>query len=75
MSLVLSNARKEIFNFILEFKNQYGFPPSIREICNKVNKKSTATVHRHLKTLEKLGYIKVHKGIRRGIQVLVIPEE
>ena len=36
----------------------YGYPPSIREICDIVSLKSTSTVHEHLRRLEKKGYVK-----------------
>ena len=47
---------------ILEYiKNQIvnkGYPPSVRDICEAVHLKSTSSVHAHLETLEKNGYIR-----------------
>lgn len=75
MALTFTKRKEEIYNFILSYKEQYGFPPSVREIGEQVNIKSTSTVHQHLATLERLGYIKIHKSIPRGIQVLSKPTE
>lgn len=75
MALTFTKKKEEIYNFILHYKDEYGFPPSVREIGDKVNIKSTSTVHQHLITLEQLGYIKIHKTVPRGIQVLERPAE
>ena len=54
----ISVKQKEILDYM---KNQIlnrGFPPSVREICEAVHLKSTSSVHSHLETLEKNGYIR-----------------
>ena len=48
---------------------QKGLPPSVREICNATGLKSTSTVHAHLKTLEKKGYIARDTGLNRAIHI------
>lgn len=47
-----------------------GYPPSIREICEKCGLKSTASVHTHLTTLENKGYIKRSKAQNRSIEII-----
>ncbi|MDR0880884.1 MAG: transcriptional repressor LexA [Clostridioides sp.] len=47
-----------------------GYPPSVRDICVGVGFKSTSTVHGHLNTLEKLGYIRKDPTRPRAIEVL-----
>lgn len=68
--LDLSNRQISILEFIKEHSKSKGYPPSVREICESVNLSSPSTVHSHLKTLEKLGYLIKHKDIPRGIEVL-----
>lgn len=46
-----------------------GVPPTVREICAATGLKSTSTVHAHLKTLERLGYITREAGHNRSIRV------
>lgn len=67
---MLSSNQTKILKFIAEKINQYGYPPSVREIADAVSLRSSATVHAHLKSLEKLGYIKRDKNIPRAIEVI-----
>ena len=46
------------------------FPPSVREICEAVNLKSTSSVHSHLETLEKNGYIRRDPTKPRAIEIV-----
>jgi len=46
-----------------------GIPPTVREICNATGLRSTSTVHAHLKTLERLGYITREAGLNRSIRI------
>ena len=75
MALTLTKRKEEIYNFIVKYKEDNGFPPSIREIGNHVNLKSTSSVHQPLASLEDLGYIKIHRDVPRGIQILSKTEE
>lgn len=63
----LSASQQSILNYIKE-KSGGGVPPTVREICSATGLKSTSTVHAHLKTLEKLGYIVRNQG-HRSIQL------
>ena len=47
-----------------------GFPPAVRDICEAVNLKSTSSVHSHLETLEKNGYIRRDPTKPRAIEIL-----
>lgn len=47
-----------------------GFPPSVREICEAVSLKSTSSVHSHLETLEKNGYIRRDPTKPRAIEIV-----
>lgn len=62
--------QQDILDFI---KNQIlnrGFPPSVRDICKAVGLKSTSSVHSHLETLEKNGYIRRDPTKPRAIEIL-----
>ena len=50
--------QKEILEYIKNEILRRGFPPAVREICEAVHLKSTSSVHAHLETLEKNGYIR-----------------
>ena len=54
----ISAKQKEILEFIKDQILTRGFPPSVRDICEAVHLKSTSSVHAHLETLEKNGYIR-----------------
>jgi len=53
----LSDKQFEIFEYIQSFTQEHGFPPSVREIGQAVGLRSPSTVHAHLKTLDRAGYI------------------
>ena len=54
----ISKKQEEILQYIKDQILQRGFPPAVREICEAVHLKSTSSVHSHLETLEKNGYIR-----------------
>jgi len=61
--------QQEVLNFIKAQILERGFPPSVREICQAVNLKSTSSVHSHLETLEKNGYIRRDPTKPRTIEI------
>ncbi|MCF8002121.1 MAG: transcriptional repressor LexA [Halanaerobiales bacterium] len=66
----LSPRQREIYSFIVEEIDQKGYPPSVREIGKAVGLKSPASVHNHLKTLERLDYIRRDPSKPRAIEIL-----
>lgn len=64
----LTESQRKVFEFLRKEAGK-GVPPSVREICAATGLKSTSTVHAHLKTLEKLGYIERESGINRSIRI------
>ncbi len=66
----ISKKQKEILDYIKEEIMNRGFPPSVREICKAVNLKSTSSVHSHLATLEKNGYIRRDPSKPRAIEIV-----
>lgn len=62
--------QKEILDYIkYEILNK-GYPPAVREICEAVHLKSTSSVHAHLETLEKNGYIRRDPTKPRAIEIM-----
>jgi len=66
----ISTKQKEILEYIKSQILEKGFPPAVREICEAVNLKSTSSVHSHLETLEKNGYIRRDPTKPRAIEIL-----
>ncbi len=66
----LSDRQKKILEFVGRFQNQNGYPPSIREICDKTNISSTSVVNYYLDQLEEMGYIERDDRVSRGIRLL-----
>jgi repressor LexA len=62
--------QEEILNYIKNEIINRGYPPTVRDICNAVNLKSTSSVHAHLATLEKEGYILRDKTKPRAIEIV-----
>ncbi len=62
--------QQEILDYIKEQILEKGFPPSVRDICEAVHLKSTSSVHSHLETLEKNGYIRRDPTKPRAIEIL-----
>lgn len=71
----LTKIKFTIYIALVNHEKDYGFAPSVRELCALSNLKSPATIHGHLAGLEKLGLIKIHKGIPRGIELLDLKPE
>ena len=66
----ISAKQSEILEYIKEQILSKGYPPAVREICNAVHLKSTSSVHSHLETLEKNGYIKRDPTKPRAIEIV-----
>ena len=66
----ISKKQKEILDYLKKEILQRGFPPSVREICDAVHLKSTSSVHSHLETLERMGYIRRDPTKPRAIEIL-----
>ena len=66
----ISAKQLEILEYIKSQILERGFPPSVRDICEAVHLKSTSSVHSHLETLEKNGYIRRDPTKPRAIEIL-----
>ncbi len=66
----LSAKQQHIIDFIRRFSTDTGYPPSIRDIVSGCGLSSTSVAAYHLDVLEKQGYIRRHREVSRGIEVL-----
>lgn len=69
----LTRKQQEIYDYILSFTNEHGYPPSVREIGTAVGLKSPSTVHFHMKGLEEAGVIVKAEGKTRAISLPGVP--
>ena len=65
----LTEKQRQIYDYIISFQRDHGYPPSVREIGEHVGLKSPSTVHFHLKGLEAAGLITKAEGKTRAITV------
>ena len=65
----LTSKQQEILEFIKKTILRKGYPPTVREICETVGLRSTSSVHAHLSTLEKNGYIRKDPTKPRAIEI------
>lgn len=66
----ITKKQEEILTYIKDEILQKGYPPTVRDICDAVNLKSTSSVHAHLETLEKKGYIRRDPTKPRAIEII-----
>ena len=62
--------QQQILDYIKEEILRKGYPPTVREICEKVGLRSTSSVHSHLATLEENGYIRRDPTKPRAIEII-----
>jgi repressor LexA len=55
---VLTGRQQEIWDFLVDYVDRHGYPPTVREIGERVGLASPSTVHAHLANLERAGYLK-----------------
>ncbi len=70
MPAIIYKRQKEILDFISMSIDKYGYAPTLTEIAEHLGLSSLATVHEHLSTLEKKGFIRRYRGAVRGIELL-----
>ncbi len=66
----ISDKQREILEYIRDCILKKGYPPAVREICEAVHLKSTSSVHSHLESLEKNGYIRRDPSKPRAIEIV-----
>ncbi|MBI1912783.1 MAG: repressor LexA [Deltaproteobacteria bacterium] len=66
----LTQRQKEIFDFLKEFIEEGGYPPSLRDICERFGIKGPKNAAKHLDALERKGFIKRNPNISRAIEII-----
>jgi repressor LexA len=67
---MLSKRQREIFDFVVEYADKHGYPPTVREIGEAVGLASPSTVHAHLANLERAGHLKRDPTKPRALEVI-----
>ncbi|HMU42644.1 MAG TPA: transcriptional repressor LexA [Ignavibacteriaceae bacterium] len=70
MKTKLTDRQQQILSFIEQYRDEVGFPPTLREIGKKFEISSTFGVKRHLDALVKKGYLNIESNASRGITIL-----
>ncbi len=71
--MALTRRQKQVLDFLGKFINRKGYSPSFEEIGKSLGLSSLATVHKHLETLEKKGFIRRGYNQSRSIDVVAVP--
>src|ERR1700686_4803068 len=74
-SMTLTKRQKEVLDFLGAFHNKHGYSPSFEEMARSLKLTSLATVHKHVTTLERKGYIRRGYNQSRSIEVLQLPKQ
>jgi repressor LexA len=72
--MTLTKRQKEVLDYLVGFLNKNGYSPSFEEIATSLKLTSLATVHKHLSTLEKKGFIRRGYNQSRSIEVMQLPK-
>jgi len=72
--VALTKRQKEVLNYLVGFINKNGYSPSFEEIAHALKLTSLATVHKHLSTLERKGFIRRGYNQSRSIEVTQLPK-
>jgi repressor LexA len=67
---VLTARQQEIWNFLVEYVDRHGYPPTVREIGEQVGLASPSTVHAHLANLERAGLLKRDPTKPRALELI-----
>lgn len=71
--MALTRRQKQVLDFIVSFINRHRYSPSFEEVADGLDLTSLATVHKHLQTLERKGYIRRGYNQSRSIEVVQLP--
>ncbi len=70
----MTKRQKEVLDFLISFLNKHGYSPSFEEMAKSLKLTSLATVHKHITTLEKKGFIRRGYNQSRSIEVTQLPK-
>ncbi len=72
--MTLTKRQKEVLDFLVTFLNKHGYSPSFEEIARSLKLTSLATVHKHVTTLERKGFVRRGYNQSRSIEVTQLPK-
>jgi repressor LexA len=72
--MALTKRQKEVLDYLVSFETKHGYAPSFEEIGKGLKLTSLATVHKHITTLEKKGFIRRGYNQSRSIEILQLPK-
>src|SRR6201984_1455986 len=72
--MALTKRQKEVLDYLVSFQNKHGYSPSFEEIGKGLKLTSLATVHKHITTLEKKGFLRRGYNQSRSIEILQLPK-
>ncbi len=67
---MLTGRQQEIWDFLIEYVDRHGYPPTVREIGDRVGLASPSTVHAHLANLERAGYLRRDPTKPRALELI-----
>ena len=73
--MTLTKRQKEVLDFLVSFHNKHGYSPSFEEIARSLKLTSLATVHKHITTLERKGFVRRGYNQSRSIEVMQLPKQ
>jgi len=67
---MLTDRQQQIWNYLVEYVNRHGYPPTVREIGEEVGLASPSTVHAHLANLERAGLLRRDPTKPRALELV-----
>lgn len=65
----MTHAQERVYEAVRDFRRERGFPPTRAEIASLLGFKSANAAEEHLRALEKKGWIRIHRGNARGLEL------
>ena len=75
MARKITKRQQQIYDFIKEYQQEKGYPPSVREMASAVGLSSPSTVHAHLSALEARGLLKRDATKPRALELFEMDTE
>jgi repressor LexA len=72
--MALTKRQKDVLDFLVGFINKHGYSPSFEEVAKALRLTSLATVHKHIATLERKGFIRRGYNQSRSIEIVQLPK-
>src|SRR5580765_2906900 len=73
--MALTKRQKEVLDYLVSFETKHGYAPSFEEIGKGLKLTSLATVHKHITTLERKGFVRRGYNQSRSIEVMQLPKQ